>query len=242
MIASGGGKCGHHRGLGHLGGDSDRPRRSTDVAEGCCAGLRSRRGHYLDSASHRHRAAVRPCRQAAWIVRNLPTSKHRFYVNWRHDVRQPTQERAGAVDRSGHRAARAWWRGSTGWPPSASGCRCPGRRPDCCRTIEDQGEARISDLAALDHCSQPTMTTQVRRLEDAGLVTRTIDPDDARAVLIRITAARRRTIAGAGPRRPRRRHRSAARRTRPPKTARCFAPPSECCTACSKTLERNRRQ
>ena len=54
-------------------------------------------------------------------------------------------------------------------------------------TIEDQGEARISDLAALDHCSQPTMTTQVRRLEDAGMVTRTPDPPDARAVLIRIT-------------------------------------------------------
>ena len=54
-------------------------------------------------------------------------------------------------------------------------------------TIEDQGEARISDLAALDNCSQPTMTTQVRRLEDAGLVTRTADPGDARAVLIRIT-------------------------------------------------------
>lgn len=54
-------------------------------------------------------------------------------------------------------------------------------------TIEDQGEARISDLATLDHCSQPTMTTQVRRLEDAGMVTRTIDPKDARAVLIRIT-------------------------------------------------------
>jgi DNA-binding MarR family transcriptional regulator len=54
-------------------------------------------------------------------------------------------------------------------------------------TIEDQGAARISDLAALDHCSQPTMTMQVRRLEEAGLVTRTPDPDDARAVLIRIT-------------------------------------------------------
>ena len=53
--------------------------------------------------------------------------------------------------------------------------------------IEDQGAARISDLAALDHCSQPTMTTQVRRLEDAGLVSRTIDPADARAVLISIT-------------------------------------------------------
>jgi DNA-binding MarR family transcriptional regulator len=31
------------------------------------------------------------------------------------------------------------------------------------------------------------MTTQVRRLEDAGLVTRTVDPGDARAVRIRIT-------------------------------------------------------
>lgn len=56
-------------------------------------------------------------------------------------------------------------------------------------TIEDQGATRISELAALDHCSQPTMTTQVRRLEDAGLVSRADDPDDARAVLISITAA-----------------------------------------------------
>src|SRR5215211_7823235 len=54
-------------------------------------------------------------------------------------------------------------------------------------TIEDQGAARIGDLAAVDHCSQPTMTTQVRRLEDAGLVSRTVDPGDARAVRIRIT-------------------------------------------------------
>ncbi|MGZ5378324.1 MAG: MarR family winged helix-turn-helix transcriptional regulator [Mycobacterium sp.] len=54
-------------------------------------------------------------------------------------------------------------------------------------TIKDQGSTRISDLAALDHCSQPTMTTQVRRLEDGGYVSRTVDPDDARAVLIQIT-------------------------------------------------------
>ena len=32
------------------------------------------------------------------------------------------------------------------------------------------------------------MTTQVRRLEDAGLVSRTVDPQDGRAVLIEITA------------------------------------------------------
>jgi DNA-binding MarR family transcriptional regulator len=64
-------------------------------------------------------------------------------------------------------------------------------------TIEDQGVARISDLAALDHCSQPTMTMQVRRLEEAGMITRTTDPADARAVLIRITPKGVRTLAKA---------------------------------------------
>jgi DNA-binding MarR family transcriptional regulator len=61
-------------------------------------------------------------------------------------------------------------------------------------TIESQGEARIGDLASFDHCSQPTMTTQVRRLEDAGLVSRTVDPGDARAVRIRITPEGMRTL------------------------------------------------
>jgi DNA-binding MarR family transcriptional regulator len=61
-------------------------------------------------------------------------------------------------------------------------------------TIESQGEARIGDLASVDHCSQPTMTTQVRRLEDAGLVSRTVDPGDARAVRIRITPEGMRTL------------------------------------------------
>ncbi|OBG54765.1 MULTISPECIES: MarR family winged helix-turn-helix transcriptional regulator [unclassified Mycobacterium] len=61
-------------------------------------------------------------------------------------------------------------------------------------SIEAHGEARIGDLAAVDHCSQPTMTTQVRRLEDAGLVTRTVDPGDARAVRIRITPQGKRTL------------------------------------------------
>src|SRR5580693_1935583 len=61
-------------------------------------------------------------------------------------------------------------------------------------TIDACGEARICDLAAVDHCSQPTMTTQVRRLEDAGLVTRAVDPGDARAVRIRITPEGMRTL------------------------------------------------
>lgn len=62
-------------------------------------------------------------------------------------------------------------------------------------TIEDQGLTRISELAALDHCSQPTMTTQVRRLEEAGLVSRVGDPGDARAVLIDITEQGRQVLA-----------------------------------------------
>ncbi|MEB3020779.1 MarR family winged helix-turn-helix transcriptional regulator [[Mycobacterium] crassicus] len=63
----------------------------------------------------------------------------------------------------------------------------PGAQARLLSTIEDLEEARISELATVDHCSQPTMTTQVRRLEDAGLTTRATDPQDARAVLIRIT-------------------------------------------------------
>jgi DNA-binding MarR family transcriptional regulator len=54
--------------------------------------------------------------------------------------------------------------------------------------VEEQGPARISTLAAADHCSQPTMTTQVQRLEAEGWVTREPDPADARAVLVTITA------------------------------------------------------
>ena len=62
-------------------------------------------------------------------------------------------------------------------------------------TIEDCGSARISELADIDHCSQPTMTTQVRRLEAAGLVGRTPDPQDARAVRIAITPKGRAMLA-----------------------------------------------
>ncbi len=62
-------------------------------------------------------------------------------------------------------------------------------------TIEDCGSARISELADIDHCSQPTMTTQVRRLEAAGLAARTPDPEDARAVRIAITPKGRSVLA-----------------------------------------------
>ena len=53
--------------------------------------------------------------------------------------------------------------------------------------VDDLGTARVTTLAAADHCSQPSMTAQVHRLEADGLVTRTPDPADARASLVELT-------------------------------------------------------
>jgi DNA-binding MarR family transcriptional regulator len=51
----------------------------------------------------------------------------------------------------------------------------------------DNGPSRISDLAALERSSQPTITNHVKRLEAARLVERRPDPSDARAWMIELT-------------------------------------------------------
>jgi DNA-binding MarR family transcriptional regulator len=51
----------------------------------------------------------------------------------------------------------------------------------------DNGPSRISDLAALERSSQPTITNHVKRLEAAQLVERSADPSDARAWMIQLT-------------------------------------------------------
>jgi len=61
--------------------------------------------------------------------------------------------------------------------------------------VDELGSARIGDLAHADHCSQPAMTTQVRRLEEGGLLARCADPADGRAVLVSLTARGRRVLA-----------------------------------------------
>ena len=63
--------------------------------------------------------------------------------------------------------------------------------------IHELGPARIGDLALADHTSQPTMTAQVRRLEEHGWAKRAADPEDARASLITITALGSEILAGA---------------------------------------------
>ncbi len=53
--------------------------------------------------------------------------------------------------------------------------------------LSDTGPRRISDLAAAEKSSQPTITNHVKRLESAGLVGRASDPTDARAWMIDLT-------------------------------------------------------
>jgi DNA-binding MarR family transcriptional regulator len=60
--------------------------------------------------------------------------------------------------------------------------------------VEELGPARVSTLAEADHSSQPTMTTQLQRLEAAGWVLREPDPVDARASLISLTREGRAAI------------------------------------------------
>ena len=57
--------------------------------------------------------------------------------------------------------------------------------------LDEQGPCRIGDLARLDNCSQPTITTQVQRLHEAGWITRQPDAADARAVQIALSPAGR---------------------------------------------------
>lgn len=53
--------------------------------------------------------------------------------------------------------------------------------------IADAGPFRLSELADWQEVDRSTMTTQVRRLETLGLVSRAPDPEDGRAVLVRAT-------------------------------------------------------
>lgn len=55
------------------------------------------------------------------------------------------------------------------------------------RRLEDEGPMRITDLATAELVAQPSMTGLVTRLEQEGLVRRTPDPGDARAVRVALT-------------------------------------------------------
>ncbi|WP_078324219.1 MarR family winged helix-turn-helix transcriptional regulator [Mycobacteroides salmoniphilum] len=60
--------------------------------------------------------------------------------------------------------------------------------------VGEMEDARISDLAQADHCSQPTMTVQLKRLQDVGYVERRVDSADKRAQRIKLTARGREAL------------------------------------------------
>ena len=54
-------------------------------------------------------------------------------------------------------------------------------------TLIDSGPIRMTELAARDRVRTPTTTVAIRRLENLGLVKRSRDPSDMRAVLVEVT-------------------------------------------------------
>jgi len=54
-------------------------------------------------------------------------------------------------------------------------------------TLLDQGPIRMTELAAHERVRTPTTTVAIRRLEKLGLMKRSRDPSDLRAVLVDVT-------------------------------------------------------
>lgn len=65
----------------------------------------------------------------------------------------------------------------------------------CLGTLDRDGPARLTTLAAAEGVSQPSMSQLVQRLERQGWVIRIRDPQDGRASLIAISDAGRTLVA-----------------------------------------------
>ena len=63
--------------------------------------------------------------------------------------------------------------------------------------LDETGALGVGQLAVVDQCSQPTMSGTVAGLVDRGWVTKDPDPADARASLVRLTAAGHTVLAEA---------------------------------------------
>src|SRR3954454_14574281 len=63
------------------------------------------------------------------------------------------------------------------------------------RRLDADGPQRVTELAAAELVAQPTMTVLVNRLEQDGLVRKSRDASDARAVRVELTDAGRAQLA-----------------------------------------------
>jgi len=56
-------------------------------------------------------------------------------------------------------------------------------------TVAKQGPLRLAELAQIEQVSAPSMTRTISELESRGLVVRSVDPDDGRAIQLEVTSA-----------------------------------------------------
>jgi DNA-binding MarR family transcriptional regulator len=82
------------------------------------------------------------------------------------------------------------------WASQSASFDVPSAQARLLALIDESGTARVSALAQADHSSQPTITSQLHRMESSGWVRREADPDDARASLISLTPPGREALAG----------------------------------------------
>ncbi|CAI9409115.1 MULTISPECIES: MarR family winged helix-turn-helix transcriptional regulator [Aestuariimicrobium] len=81
------------------------------------------------------------------------------------------------------------------WASSRSTFELPTAQARLLGHIDDLQPVRVTTLAAADHSSQPGVTAQVNRLQEAGLVERVADDTDARASLLRLTSKGAQSLA-----------------------------------------------
>jgi DNA-binding MarR family transcriptional regulator len=60
--------------------------------------------------------------------------------------------------------------------------------------LDESGPLGVTQLAAIDQCSQPTMSGTVNGLVERGWVTKQPDPSDARSTLVSLTPQGRATL------------------------------------------------
>src|SRR3954449_2103113 len=75
-----------------------------------------------------------------------------------------------------------------------SGAALPPLQTSVLATLEDHAPLRLSELARREAVTPPTMSRVLAALDDAGLLVRTPDPQDARSALVELSAAGRAMI------------------------------------------------
>ncbi|MEH3131024.1 MAG: MarR family transcriptional regulator [Mycolicibacterium neoaurum] len=98
-----------------------------------------------------------------------------------------TEELAGELQRVLSKLFSVLRRGDNRGAGNAPGADLTLAQLSILLTLLDCGPIRMTELAAHERVRTPTTTVAIRRLEKLGLVKRSRDPSDLRAVLVEVT-------------------------------------------------------